>query len=119
MEKYDYVVIGSGASGAAVAEKISSDYKVLILEKGQSLSLNQAHKGYVKTSLNKDFEKHGRVAPVEIQTAFDLSATEQQQLMDSLRSKHLISLTPAGNGWFIQRTSNPLVCDPETGLCTI
>ncbi len=62
-------------------------------------------------------QKHGRVAPVEIQTAFNLSAAEQQQLVDSLLSKQLISITPAGNGWFIQRTANPLVCDPVTGLC--
>lgn len=62
-------------------------------------------------------EKHGRLAPVEIQTAFNLSAAEQQQFVDSLRSKQLIRLTSAGNGWFIQRTGNPLVCDLETGVC--
>ena len=61
MEKYDFVIIGSGASGATVAEKLSSNYKVLILEKGQHLSLNEAHKSYVRTSQNKDFGKHGGV----------------------------------------------------------
>ncbi|NYT04502.1 MAG: GMC family oxidoreductase [Candidatus Methanofastidiosa archaeon] len=61
MEKYDYVVIGSGASGSAVAEKISSDYDILILEKGEYLPLNQAHKGYVRASSSKDFEDHGKI----------------------------------------------------------
>jgi len=64
-------------------------------------------------------EKQGRVAPVEIQTAFDISDAEQQSFIDFLLSKHLISLSPAGNGWFIQRVANPLVCDPATGLCSI
>jgi putative protein-disulfide isomerase len=62
-------------------------------------------------------EKQGRVAPVEIQTAFALTADEQQQMVDSLLSKQLISRTPAGNGLFIQRAANPMVCDPVTGLC--
>ncbi|KYC46580.1 MAG: choline dehydrogenase [Candidatus Methanofastidiosum methylothiophilum] len=61
MEKYDYLVIGSGASGAAVAEKISSDYKVLIVEKGEYLPLNQAHKGYFRASSYKEYEEHGKV----------------------------------------------------------
>ncbi len=61
MEKYDFVIIGSGASGATVAEKLSSNYKVLILEKGQHLSLKEAHKSYVRSSQNKDFGKHGGV----------------------------------------------------------
>ncbi len=61
MEKYDHVIIGSGACGATVAEKLSSDYRVLILEKGPYLSLNEAKNSYVRTSSNKDFEKRGRV----------------------------------------------------------
>ncbi len=84
MEKYDYVVIGSGASGAAVAEKISSDYKVLILEKGQSLSLNEAHKGYVKTSFNKDFEKHGRV---EILSGTGVGGTTLLSIANGVRAQ--------------------------------
>ena len=84
MEKYDYVVIGSGASGAAVAEKISSDYKVLILEKGQSLSLNEAHKGYVKTSFNKNFEKHGRV---EILSGTGVGGTTLLSIANGVRAQ--------------------------------
>jgi len=61
MEKYDYVIIGSGASGAAAAEKLSKDYKVLILEKGDYLQLKDAHKSYVRASSAKDFDKHGRI----------------------------------------------------------
>lgn len=61
MEEYDYVIIGSGASGAAVAEKISSEHKVLILEKGENLSLNEASKGYFRASSLKDFEENGKV----------------------------------------------------------
>lgn len=64
-------------------------------------------------------EKQGRAAPIEIQTAFDLSASELQSMVDSLQSKQLIRLTPAGNGWFIERVANPLACDPETGVCAI
>lgn len=61
MDKYDYIIIGSGASGAAVAEKISGDYKVLILEKGDYHPLNEAHKGYFRASSCKDFEEHGKI----------------------------------------------------------
>lgn len=61
MNEYDYIIIGSGASGAAVAEKISSEYDVLILEKGSYLKLSEAHKGYFKSSSCKDFDKHGKV----------------------------------------------------------
>ena len=61
MDKYDYVIIGSGASGSAIAEKISSDYNILILEKGDYLPLNQAHKGYFRASSCKDFEEHGKI----------------------------------------------------------
>ncbi|HNR44766.1 MAG TPA: GMC family oxidoreductase N-terminal domain-containing protein [Methanofastidiosum sp.] len=61
MDKYDYIIIGSGASGGAVAEKISSDHKVLILEKGEYLPLNEAHKGYFRASSCKDFEEHGKI----------------------------------------------------------
>lgn len=63
--------------------------------------------------------KHGRVAPIEIQTAFDLSAAELQSMVDTLQAQRSISLIPAGNGWFVQRSANPLACDPETGLCAI
>ncbi len=61
MEEYDYAIIGSGASGAAVAEKISSEYNVLILEKGKNLSLNQAKNGYFRASSLEDFEKNGKI----------------------------------------------------------
>ena len=64
-------------------------------------------------------QKQGRVAPIEVQTAFDLSAAELQSLLDSLQSRQSIRLIPAGNGQFIQPAANPLACDPETGLCAI
>ena len=61
MKEYDYIIIGSGASGAAVAEKISSEYEVLVLEKGNYLKLSEAHKGYFKSSLVKISTSMGKL----------------------------------------------------------
>lgn len=64
-------------------------------------------------------EKQGRVAPIEIQTAFDLTEAELQSIIDSLQSKQLIRLTPVRNGKLIECTTNPFACDPETSICAV
>ncbi|MHB8133119.1 MAG: DsbA family protein [Anaerolineaceae bacterium] len=62
-------------------------------------------------------EKHVRVAPIEIQAAFDLSNEELQSLLENLQEKRSVRLTPAGNGFIIELIANPFVCDPNTGVC--
>lgn len=84
MDKYDYIVIGSGASGSAVAEKLSSSYKVLILEKGKYLPLNEAHKGYVRSSSSKAFEKHGRI---EILSGMGVGGTTLLAIANGIRTQ--------------------------------
>ena len=84
MDKYDYIIIGSGASGAAVAEKISSDYEVLILEKGEYLALNEAHKGYVRASSCKDFEEHGKI---EILSGMGVGGTTLLAIANGVRTQ--------------------------------
>ena len=84
MDKYDYIIIGSGASGAAVAEKISSDYEILILEKGEYLALNEAHKGYVRASSRKDFEEHGKI---EILSGMGVGGTTLLAIANGVRTQ--------------------------------
>lgn len=64
-------------------------------------------------------QKYGRVVPVEIKEAFEYSSGELDNVIESLRAKHLINVTPAGNGSFIAVSNNPLSCDPATGVCHI
>jgi len=57
MESYEYVIIGSGAGGAPVADILSEKNKdVLIIEKGEKLTLKEAYKGY-------DAPKYGSFTP--------------------------------------------------------
>ncbi|MDY1591642.1 MAG: GMC family oxidoreductase N-terminal domain-containing protein [Methanofastidiosum sp.] len=84
MEKYDYIIIGSGASGAAVAEKISSDYEVLILEKGEYLALNEAYKGYFRASSCKDFGEHGKI---EILSGMGVGGTSLLAIANGVRAQ--------------------------------
>lgn len=84
MDKYDYIIIGSGASGAAVAEKISSDYEVLILEKGEYLPLNNAHKGYFRASSCKGFEEHGKI---EILSGMGVGGTTLLAIANGVRTQ--------------------------------
>ena len=63
--------------------------------------------------------EHGRLAPVEIQTAFVLSTDELKTMLDALQSEQLIRLVPAGNGWFVEPVADPFACDPETGFCAV
>lgn len=61
----------------------------------------------------------GHVAPVEISTTFDLTKDELNDILKSLDNQTLINITPAGNGAFITPSSEPLSCDPVTGMCNI
>jgi putative protein-disulfide isomerase len=63
--------------------------------------------------------KHVSVAPIEIQTAFDLTEGEVMAAVDSLLAKRLIARRPAGNGYFISRITSSMACDPASGKCTV
>lgn len=64
--------------------------------------------------------KYDRVAPVEIQSAFDYSEKELESLIKNLVSKDLIKTIPAGNGMFIESiNNNPLFCDSDTQVCNV
>ena len=64
-------------------------------------------------------DKQGRVAPVEVQTAFDFTGAEITAMLDTLKDKRLIGMVPAGNGWFVERATSPMACDPDKGLCAL
>jgi len=61
-------------------------------------------------------EEYRKVAPVEIATNFDMSATEVDAIVESLRGQGLVRVVPVGNGRFIEPASDPLSCDPATGM---
>jgi putative protein-disulfide isomerase len=63
--------------------------------------------------------KYGRVAPVEIRMAFDLSESETNSIIERLATKGQIKVTPAGNGTFIETSANPMDCDLATGICSL
>lgn len=64
-------------------------------------------------------KKYSRVAPIEIETAFDLSKSELDTILEDLNNKGLIRLIPAGNGLFIETVSKSLECNPTTDQCNI
>jgi len=63
--------------------------------------------------------RYGSAAPVEVQTAFDLSDDELKNAIDSLIEKQLVRKQAAGNGYFILPKVSAAACDPATGVCSI
>ena len=62
-------------------------------------------------------QKYGRVAPKEIQESFDLNDKQLEDKIQSLTAQNFITVTPAGNGHFITIKTQPMSCDPDTGIC--
>ena len=63
--------------------------------------------------------RYGSAAPVEVQTAFDLSSDELKNVIDSLHEKRLVRKREAGNGYFILPKVSAAACDLATGVCSI
>ena len=64
-------------------------------------------------------KRYSTAAPVEIQTAFDFSDSEINEVIKSLIDKNLIRKVPSGNGYFVELISNPMACDLASGTCQI
>jgi predicted DsbA family dithiol-disulfide isomerase len=62
---------------------------------------------------------YGTVAPVEIQTAFDLPASGVVSILGVLLQKKRITQRPAGNGSFVSPLADPAACDPSASACRI
>lgn len=62
-------------------------------------------------------KKYERVVPVEIKEAFDYLDSELKAVIENLINKNLIKVNPAGNGFFIETTINPMSCNSDSGLC--
>jgi putative protein-disulfide isomerase len=60
---------------------------------------------------------HGRAAPVELTTVFDISPTELDALLQSPAAQQRIRRVPAGNGCFLEPVPEGLSCDSVTGIC--
>ncbi len=63
--------------------------------------------------------RYGSAAPVEVQTAFDLSNDEMKNVIDAMLNKQLIRRREAGNGYFIVPKVSAAACDPATGICAL
>jgi predicted DsbA family dithiol-disulfide isomerase len=63
--------------------------------------------------------KFERVAPVEISAAFNLSKTETEEIVQNFKKEKLVNIVKAGNGYFVIPVTNPLACNPITGVCHI
>jgi putative protein-disulfide isomerase len=94
------------------------DFKALIGHlsggetKEQPLSVNEE-------SILAFITRYGSVAPVEIQTTFDLTNDELKTAVDSLLTRKQIQKREAGNGYFISSNVSAAACDPATGICAI
>ena len=64
-------------------------------------------------------KRYSTAAPVEIQTAFDFSDSEINEVIKSLIDKNLIRKVSSGNGYFVELISNPMACDSASGSCRI
>lgn len=62
--------------------------------------------------------RYGSVAPIEIETTFDLTHYELKTIIDSLLSKQLIRKREAGNGYFVSPKVSAAACD-STGICAV
>lgn len=76
------------------------------------------------TSANEEaiiafIRKHHSVAPIEIQTTFELTDDDIVTMVDLFLAKQLIARRPAGNGYFISPSTSSMVCDSASGRCTI
>lgn len=60
---------------------------------------------------------YGRVAPIELLTAFDLAPEELEAILGDLAEKGHIRRVTAGNGYFWELLASEYACDPETGIC--
>lgn len=63
--------------------------------------------------------KYGRVAPVELKVAFDLSSSKLEEILESLKEQRRIKSIAVGNGYMVEIETTPLSCDPVTGVCNI
>ena len=64
-------------------------------------------------------KKYKRVTTFEISTVFELPKVELEETLQSLERQKSIRIIPAGNGYFVTPGSDPLSCDPITGICNI
>jgi putative protein-disulfide isomerase len=60
---------------------------------------------------------HGRAAPVELTTVFDLSPSDLDSLLRSPEAEGRVRRVPAGNGFFWEPVPEGLSCDSVTGIC--
>lgn len=72
-----------------------------------------------ESSILDFIHKYGRVAPVELKVTFDLSSQKLNEILESLEKQKRISSIPVGNGYLIEAVTEPLSCDPATGVCNI
>ncbi|WP_320130628.1 DsbA family protein [uncultured Sphaerochaeta sp.] len=72
-----------------------------------------------KENILQFIKTYKRVAPEEIRMAFDIQVSEVSAYMKTLVQEKIVRSILAGNGEFIELIGNPVVCDPETGVCQI
>lgn len=64
-------------------------------------------------------KEYGSAAPVEIQTAFDFTNSEINEVIESLVDKNSIRRVPAGNGYFVEPFNGSMAYDANKGICSI
>ncbi len=65
------------------------------------------------------FEHYEHVTRRELEEIFAMTEVEAQEWLETLKSEEAITEKKVGNGFFYKRHTNPLLCDPDTGLCSI
>lgn len=90
MKSYEYVIIGSGAGGAPLAEILSEHNKdILIIDKGENLTLKEAYKGYDAPkydSFTPSSQKGNLYSGFEIPRIFGVGGTTLVALGNAVRT---------------------------------
>lgn len=84
---------------------------------GDSVKMNQISK--TEEGVVEFLQKYESAALVEIQSTFDFSDDEFNNIIEGLINKRLIKKVKTGNGFFVELQQNPMVCNPDTGLCNV
>lgn len=63
------------------------------------------------------FRKYENITKREIEEIFSITEAEANKWIDDLKKKGYISDKKVGNGYFYRMNTNPLLCDPDTGMC--
>lgn len=97
----------------------SYDDFVQVIETASDGEVKPTNPVATEESIFAFIKEYGNIAPIEVQEAFDLTKSQEEEIINSLIHQGKIQKRIAGNGYFysVKPSGNPLSCDPKTGIC--